>query len=45
MSLPPLFLALPKQSQEIMTGNMLGDGSIGYSSGRGGKRLQMLDMA
>jgi hypothetical protein len=33
MSLPPLFLALPKNHQEIVTGNMLGDGGISYRQG------------
>lgn len=35
MSLPTF--ALPKHVKEIMTGNMLGDGSIGYATGRNDK--------
>jgi hypothetical protein len=38
MSLPPLLLALPQKSQDIITGNMLGDGSVAYSTGRNGSQ-------
>ena len=37
-SLPAILLALPRKTLETMTGNMLGDGSIGYPNlGRDGE--------
>lgn len=36
LTLPFLFSALTRTKQDIITGNLLGDGSVGFSSGRKG---------